>query len=97
MLESFGLRSELCERIRSGLAGPYLDSFAEYLAHSGYRPQHGRYLHAVGHFASWARDDGLKITALDELSRLAVAKQTRLVGATQPLPSGSPGRPPSAP
>jgi site-specific recombinase XerD len=67
MLESFVSHSEVCERLRSGSAGRYLESFAEYLARSGYRQETGRsLLYAAWHFTSWAQEEGVAVTALDE-------------------------------
>jgi hypothetical protein len=68
MLESFISLTEDCDRLRSGPAGQYLDSFAEYLDRSGYRPLSGRLrLHAAWHLTSWSQGCGIPITALDEL------------------------------
>jgi hypothetical protein len=56
MLESFISLTEDCDRLRSGPAGQYLDSFAEYLDRSGYRPLSGRLrLHAAWHLTSWSQ------------------------------------------
>ena len=68
MLEAFFSRIEVCEQLRSGRAGRYLDGFAEYLARSRYGQLGGRgLLHVARHFTSWAEGCGLPITALDEV------------------------------
>ncbi len=68
-LEAFVSRPEVRERLRSGPAGQYLESFAEYLARLRYRQQSGRSrLYAAWHFTSWAENDGVVVTALDELA-----------------------------
>ena len=69
MLEAFVSPIEVCERMRSGPAGQYLDRLAEYLARSSYRRLNGRLLlHAGWHFARWAQSCGTPITALDEVA-----------------------------
>ena len=69
MLEAFVSRSDVCEWMRSGPAGPHLDNLAEYLARSGYRQLNGRsLLHAAWHFTNWSQERGIPITALDEVS-----------------------------
>ncbi len=69
MLEAFFSCNEVCERLRSGPAGRYLDGFAEYLARSSYEQLGGRkLLHAAWHFTSWAQDGGILLAALDGLA-----------------------------
>jgi hypothetical protein len=69
MLEGFISRPEVREQLRSGPAGPYLESFAEYLARLRYREVTFRNrLYAAWHFTSWAENVGVVVTALDELA-----------------------------
>lgn len=85
MLEVFVVSSALLERLRSGLAGQYLDGFAEYLRDSGYRQRVGRnVLYAAWHLTSWAQNQGITITALGEPA---------LEGFQQHLPSCCCARP----
>jgi integrase/recombinase XerD len=66
MLEAFFSSIEVCERLRSGAAGRYLDGFAEYLARSSYEQLGGQnLLHVAWHFTTWAQGSGTPITALD--------------------------------
>jgi len=69
MLEAFFSCTEVCERLRLGPAGRYLDDFAGYLARSSYEQLRGRtLLHAACHFTSWAQGGGTPVTALDEVA-----------------------------
>jgi len=69
MLEVFFSCTEVCERLRLGPAGRYLDDFAESLARSSYEQLGGRNrLYAAWHFTSWAQIDGTPVTALDEVA-----------------------------
>ena len=69
MLEVFVSRSEVLERLRLEPTGQYLESFAEYLARASYQQETGRTLvYTAWHFTSWAQEDGVAVTALDELA-----------------------------
>ncbi len=69
MLETYVSRPEVRERLRSGSAGQYLESFAEYLARLRYRQgSRQNRLYAAWHFTNWAENDGVVVTALDELA-----------------------------
>ena len=69
MLEAFFTPIEVCERLRSGLGGRYLDGFADYLARSSHEQLGGRkLLYAAWHFTSWAQGGGTPVTALDEVA-----------------------------
>jgi site-specific recombinase XerD len=73
MLTDFFRSPLTLERYRSGLVGPHLDSFTEWLNDRGYqRISIRRHVREVVHFATWAKTagipvEGLKQAALDRL------------------------------
>ena len=73
MLTDFFRSPLTLERYRSGLVGPHLDSFTEWLNGRGYqRISIRRHVREVVHFATWAKTagipvEGLKQAALDRL------------------------------
>ncbi|MGA7982349.1 MAG: tyrosine-type recombinase/integrase [Chromatiaceae bacterium] len=71
MLTTYFKHPFTLRKLRSGPAGPYLDSFASHLARAGYsRDKVRAYLRGTGRFSAWAAQTDLMIDHLD--SRLLV-------------------------
>ena len=71
------------ERYRSGIIGPHLDAFTDWLNEQGYRRVSiRRHVREVVHFAAWAKATGIPVQGInrDALNRLHfyLAKQERL-------------------
>lgn len=66
MLTTYFEQPFTLRKLRSGIAGPYLDDFAAQLARAGYsRYKIRAHLRGAGRFSGWAAQAGLTIDALD--------------------------------
>jgi site-specific recombinase XerD len=75
MLTDFFRSPLTLERYRSGLVGPHLDSFTEWLNDRGYqRISIRRHVREVVHFATWAKTAGIPVEELNQaaLDRLHI-------------------------
>jgi integrase/recombinase XerD len=75
MLTDFFRSPLTLERYRSGLVGPHLDSFTEWLNGRGYqRISIRRHVREVVHFATWAKTAGIPVEELNQaaLDRLHI-------------------------
>ena len=67
MLESLSVRPRICEQIRSGPPGAWVDDFVEVLATRGYaRSVIRRHVRSVAIFGAWLERQGLAAVEVDE-------------------------------
>jgi len=66
MLETYFSAPKTLDRLRSGISGPYIDSFADALEQAGYASASAvRYLRAAGHLGHFLQRDGFALADID--------------------------------
>ena len=67
MLETLSVRARICQRIRSGPLGRWVDDFVDVLATRGYATSTARrYVRAAAIFSTWLEQQGVAATDIDE-------------------------------
>ena len=67
MLETLSVRARICQRIRSGPLGGWVDDFVDALAMRGYATSTARrYVRAAAIFSTWLEQQGVAATDIDE-------------------------------
>ena len=89
MLEALAVRPRICQQLRSGPLGPWIDDFVDTLATRGYAPSViRRYVRAAVIFSEWLERQRVRVPQIDEplVSRFVSGRPRRRA------PSRRPGR-----